>query len=88
MATLAVTGPVSVLSQLPTVGDSFALALAPDTASDNGDGTWTVTAQSGEENVPALTALGCTVVVVEDDATELARWQRIDTQVDNEPPVA
>jgi hypothetical protein len=88
MATLAVTGPVEALSQLPASDGDFVLALAPDTASDNGDGTWTVTAQSAEENVPALTALGCTVVVIEDDATELARWQRIDTQVNNEPPVA
>jgi hypothetical protein len=87
MATLAVTGSVDVLSLLPGVTD-FPLALAPDTATDNQDGTWTVTAQSSEANVPALAALGATVTVIEDDAAELARWQVLDTQIDNEPPVA
>jgi hypothetical protein len=87
MATLAVTAPADVLSQLPSVSD-FPLDLATGTATDNQDGTWTVNAQSGEENIPALTALGCTVSVIEDDATELARWQVIDAQIDNEPPVA
>jgi hypothetical protein len=88
MATIAVTATAEVLSQLPAVGSSFPLALAASTAKDNGDGTWTVTAQTDEENIPALTALGATVAVIEDDAAELARWQVIDTQIDNEPPVA
>lgn len=87
MATLAITGPVEVLGQLPAVTD-FPLALAPHTATDNGDGTWTVTGQSDEANIPALGALGATVTVIEDDAAELARWQVLDTQIDNEPPVA
>jgi hypothetical protein len=87
MATLSITGPVEVLGQLPAVTD-FPLALAPHTAADNGDGTWTVTAQSDEANIPALGALGATVTVIEDDAAELARWQVLDTQIDNEPPVA
>ena len=87
MATLTITASVDVLSQLPAVTD-FPLALAPNTATDNRDGTWTVTAQSGETNIPALTALGATVAVIEDDAAELARWQVLDTQIDNEPPVA
>jgi hypothetical protein len=88
MATLAVTASVGVLSQLPTIGSSFPLSLVRSTATDNQDGTWTVTAMSDEANIPALTALGCTVIVIVDDATELARWQVIDTQIDNEPPGA
>lgn len=87
MAMLAITGSVDVLGQLPAVTD-FPLALAPNTATDNGDGTWTVTAQSSEANVAALSALGATVTVIEDDAAELARWQVLDGQIDNEPPVA
>ena len=43
MATVSITGPVAVLGQLPTTGDSFPLALAPDTATENADGTWRVT---------------------------------------------
>lgn len=88
MATIAITGSPTVLSQLPTIGSSFPLALAPNTARDNGDGTWTVTAQTAEANIPALTDLGASVRTVENDADELARWQEIDTQIDNEPPVA
>ncbi|HEY7145485.1 MAG TPA: hypothetical protein VH637_14675 [Streptosporangiaceae bacterium] len=88
MATIAVTAPAGVLSQLPAAGSSFPLALAASTAADNGDGTWTVTAMTDEANIPALTALGATVTVIEDDAAELARWQAIDSQVDNEPPLA
>jgi hypothetical protein len=87
VATLAITGSVDVLAQLPGIND-FPLALAPNTAADNGDGTWTVTAQSSEANIPALSALGATVTVIEDDAAELARWQVLDGQIDNEPPVA
>ncbi len=87
MATLSITGPAEVLARLPAV-DDLPLALAPSTATDNGDGTWTVTAQSDEANVAALGALGATVTVIEDDAAELARWQVLDGQVDNEPPVA
>lgn len=87
MATLSITGSAEVLGQLPAVND-FPLALAPSTATDNGDGTWTVTAQSDEANVPALRALGATVTVIEDDAAELARWQVLDSQIDNEPPVS
>jgi len=88
MAMIAITGSADVLGQLPTIGARFPLALAHATATDNGDGTWTVTGHTAEANIPALTALGCTVRVVENDADELGRWQAIDTQIDNQPPVA
>jgi hypothetical protein len=88
MAIVAITGSTDLLGQLPAIGSSFPLALARTTATDNGDGTWTVTGQTDEANIPALTGLGCTVQVVESDADELARWQVVDTQIDNEPPVA
>jgi hypothetical protein len=85
MAIVAITGPVSVLSQLPTIDSSFALALAPSTASDNDDGTWTVTAETAEENIPALTELGATVQLVVSDDDELALWQAIDDEIDRGP---
>jgi len=85
MAIVAITGPVSVLSQLPTIGGSFALAVAPSTASDNNDGTWTVTAETAEEHIPALTGLGTAVQIVVTDADELAGWQAIDDQIDRGP---
>ncbi|HUZ34954.1 MAG TPA: hypothetical protein VMV17_01335 [Streptosporangiaceae bacterium] len=88
MAIVAITGTPDVLGQLPTIGSQFRLTLAGGTATDNGDGTWTVTGQTAEANIPALTGLGCTVVIAVSDADELARWQVIDTQIDNEPPVA
>jgi hypothetical protein len=88
VAIVSITGDASALGKLPTIGSSFPLALARTTARDNGDGTWTVTASTAEENIPALTDLGCTVQVVVSDADELARWEVIDTQIDNEPPVA
>ncbi len=88
MAIISITGSATVLGQLPAVGSSFPLALARSTATDNGDGTWTVTGHTAEANVPALTGLGCTVRIVVADADELARWQTIDTQVDSGPGVA
>lgn len=88
MATIAITGSTTVLGQLPTVGASFALALAPNTATDNGDGTWTVTGHTAEANIPTLTGLGCTVNIVITDADELAQWQAIDGQVDSGPGIA
>jgi hypothetical protein len=88
MATISVTGTPDVLGLLPTIGSSFALALADGTGKDNGDGTWTVTAMTAEENIPALAALGATVNVLEDDDAELAAWQELDNEIDNEPPVS
>jgi hypothetical protein len=86
---IAITASADVLGQLPTIGASFPLALARATAVDNDDGTWTVTGHTAEANIPALTALGATVRVLESDAEELARWRVIiDTQIDNQPPVA
>jgi hypothetical protein len=88
MATISITGSTDVLGQLPTIGHSFHLALAAATAEDNGDGTWTVTGQTAEANIPALTGLGCTVQIVVSDADEFAKWQTIDTQWDDGPGVS
>ena len=85
MAIVAITGPDSVLSQLPDLDGTFPLALAPNTASDNGDGTWTVTAETPEENIPAVTEIGATVQLLVSDDDELALWQAIDDQVDRGP---
>lgn len=88
MAIISIIGSATVLGQLPTLGSSFPLAVARSTATDNGDGTWTVTGHTAEANIPALTGLGCTVRIVVTDADELARWQTIDTQVNSGPGVA
>lgn len=85
MAVLSITGSPAVLDQLQDAEDDFALAIIGPTATDNGDGTWTVTAMADEANVPALTALGATVTVAISNADELAQWQAIDDQVDRGP---
>jgi hypothetical protein len=88
MATVSITGSTTVLGQLPTIGSSFPLALAPDTATENADGTWRVTGHVAEANIPALQDLGCTVQVLVSDADEVAEWQAIDDQIDSGPGVA
>lgn len=88
MAIVSITGTTTVLGQLPAAGESFPLALAGSTAADNGDGTWSITGHTAEENIPALTDLGCTVTVVVSDADELTQWQTIDDQIDSGPGVA
>lgn len=88
MAVLSITGTPAVLNQLQDAEDDFALAIVAPTATDNGDGTWTVTAMTDEANVPALTALGAAVTVAISNADELAQWQAIDDQVDRDPGTA
>jgi hypothetical protein len=78
MATVSITGSPAVLNQLPTIGSSFPLALVRATATDNGNGTWTLTGQTAEANIPALTDLGCSVTVLKTDAEELAVWEALD----------
>jgi hypothetical protein len=85
MAVLSITGTPAVLDQLQDAEDDFALAIVGPTATDNGDGTWTVTAMTDEANVPALTALGAEVTVAISNADELAQWQAVDAQVDRGP---
>jgi hypothetical protein len=87
MAILAVTSAADVLGQLPgTV--TFPLAILRATVADNGDGTRRVTAETTEDNIPALTALGCTVQVIVTDADQLARAQVIQSQTDDQLPIA
>ena len=88
MATVSITGSTTVLGQLPTIGSSFPLALAPDTATENEDGTWRVTGHVAEANIPDLQGLGCTVQILVSDADEVAEWQAIDDQIDSGPGVA
>jgi hypothetical protein len=88
MATVSITGSTAVLGQLPTIGSSFPLALAPDTATENADGTWRVTGHVAEADIPALQGLGCTVQILVSDADEVAEWQAIDDQIDSGPGVA
>jgi hypothetical protein len=87
VAVLALTAAAGVLTALPGAA-GFPLAIVASTATDNGDGTWTVTVETLEANIAALQARGCTVRTVIDDAEQLARWQVLETQIDNEPPVA
>jgi len=88
MATVSITGSTDVLGQLPAMGNSFTLALAPDTATENSDGTWRVTGIVAEANIPALQEIGCTVQILVTDADEVAEWQAIDDQIDSGPGVA
>ena len=88
MATVSITGSTTVLGQLPTIGSSFPLAIAPDTATENADGTWRVTGHVAEANIPDLQGLGCTVQILVGDADEVAEWQAIDDQIDSGPGVA
>jgi|HubBroStandDraft_6_1064221.scaffolds.fasta_scaffold142626_2 hypothetical protein len=88
MATVSITGSTTVLGQLPTIGSSFPLAIAPDTATENADGTWRVTGHVAEANIPDLQGLGCTVQILVSDADEVAEWQAIDDQIDSGPGVA
>ena len=87
MAVLALTAAPAILGALPSTA-GFPLAVVRTTATDNGDGTWTVTAETEETNIAPLQALGCLVRTVVSDADQLALWETIDTQIDNEPPVA
>jgi hypothetical protein len=88
MAILSITGSPAVLGQLPTTAIGGSPLAIAGSAIDNGDGTWTVTGETEEANVAALTALGCTVTVALSDADELTGWQAIDDQVDRGPGVA
>ena len=85
VAVLALTATAEALGALPR-NANFRLSVVSSTAQDNGDGTWSVTAATAEANIAALEALGCTVRTLVSDAEQLARWQVIDTQIDNEPP--
>lgn len=87
MAVLALTGSPSMLGRLPGNTD-VRVAVVASTARDNGDGTWSVTAHAGEDQIAALEELGCTVQTLVTDAQELADFEVIDTQIDDSPPVA
>ncbi len=87
MAVLALTAAPDVLRGLPAAVD-FPLSIVASTARDNGDGGWTVAAHTEEANIPALEAAGVTVRTVVTDADQLARWETLDTQIDDDPGVA
>jgi hypothetical protein len=81
VAVLALTAPAGVLSQLAG-NDDIQVAIVRATARDNGDGTWSVVVHAGEDQIPALQGLGCTVRTLTTDAEELARFEVTDTQID------
>jgi hypothetical protein len=87
IAVLALTATPDILGQLRD-NESIQVAVVINTASDNGDGTWSVTALTGEEQIPAIQALGCTVETLVTDAEELADFETVDSQIDDSPPVA
>jgi hypothetical protein len=88
MAVLSITGSPAVLGQLPGAVDDVPLTVLDAGALDNGDGTWTVTGETDEANIPALTELGCAVTIEVSDDDELTQWQAIDDQVDRGPGLA
>ncbi len=85
MGVLLVTGPAEVLRGLPRA-TTVTVAVVTATATDNNDGTWSVTVHATEDQIPGLQALGCTVQALVGDAEELAQWEAIDDQIDREPP--
>jgi hypothetical protein len=77
------TGPRDLVGRLPS--QAVPLSIVASTADENDDGTWSVTVYAGEDQVPALEALGYSVRVVTPDAELLARWQEIEV---DEPGVS
>lgn len=76
MATLALTASRELLGRLPSQ-ESVPVSIVGSTASENDDGTWSVTVYAGEDQVPALEGLGYAVEVVTTDAELIARWEEI-----------
>ena len=76
MATLALTASRDLLGRLPSQ-ESVSVSIVGSTAEDNDDGTWSVTVYAGEDQIPALEALGYAIEVVTTDAELVARWQEI-----------
>jgi hypothetical protein len=85
VAVLSVTGTTDVLGSLIDVVD-FPLAIVAATAVDNGDDTWSVTAETSEDNVSALESMGCTVQVVISDADQIQQWDELASQINDELP--
>jgi hypothetical protein len=85
MGTFQLRAAPEVLRALPS-STTATVAVAPATATENDDGTWSLVVHGGEDRIPALEALGCQVEVLVTDAQELERWQVIDDQIDREPP--
>jgi hypothetical protein len=79
MALLGLTSPRELLARLPGEGPPE-LSIVRATARENADGTWSVSAYADEDLVPALEALGHTVVIVESDAALIARYDEIQVQ--------
>ncbi len=86
MAILELTAPAGVLLGLPQAR-TVRVSVVRSTATDRGDGSWSVTVHATEDQIPALRALGCTVRIIVDDATQLARWHVLDGQIERQPPV-
>jgi len=76
MATLALTASRDLLGRLPSQ-ESVSVSIVGSTAEENDDGTWSVTVYAGENQIPALEALGYAIEVMTTDAELVARWQEI-----------
>jgi len=76
MATLALTASRDLLGRLPSQ-ESVSVSIVGSTAEENDDGTWSVTVYAGENQIPALEALGYAIEVITTDAELVARWQEI-----------
>lgn len=87
MATLVVTGPGDVVSALAANSDESVSVVAVSQGASQ-SGPWTAVVRAGEDQIPSLTALGCTVDTVTGDADELAAWQTLSGQIDDQLPIA
>jgi hypothetical protein len=76
MATVALTASRDLLGRLPSQ-ESVSVSIVGSTAEENDDGTWSVTVYAGEDQIPALEALGYAIEVMTTDAELVARWQEI-----------
>jgi hypothetical protein len=86
MATLAVTGSPAVMGPLPNDA-SLEPGIVYLHAWADQDGNWVAIISAPESQIPALTALGCTVVTVTSDADQVAAWVAVGGQVDDQLPI-
>jgi hypothetical protein len=84
MATLVITGSRELMAGLPARRE-VRVSIVPATATDHGDGTWSVNVHASEDQIAGLTALGYGVRPLISDAEQQARWAAVQIF---EPPVA
>ena len=84
MPIVALTASRDVLGRLPNA-DTVTVSVVRSTAAENPDGTWSVTAYTTDDQIPALEALGCEVRVVVTESDMQDRWASVEIF---EPPDA